>query len=312
MNKKERVLVTGCGGMLGSAVHEEFKNKYESIIFTDIDINEKWLKYLDVRDIKACEKMFEEIKPTIVVHLAALTDVEYCEVNPEETWKTNALGTENIALLCKKYDALMIYIGTAGVFDGKKDVYTDFDIPNPLSCYAEAKYAGEVFVQQYLSKYFIFRAGWMMGGGPTKDKKFVKKIYEQIKQGKKELFVVDDKFGTPTYTVDFARSMLKVLETDYYGLYNQACLGSCNRYDIAEEFVKLLGLSEEVKVKRVSSEHFLNEYFAPRPGSEQLVNLKLTARGMNYMRDWKVCLKEYSEVFKKDLFNQPKKIVANE
>lgn len=309
MNKKEIILITGCGGMLGSDLYPVFKSKYKNVVATDIDLNEKWLKYLDVRDIKACEEIFKEIKPTVVIHLAALTDVEYCEMNPEEAWKTNALGTENIALLSKKYDSTMVYIGTAGIFDGKKDSYTDFDIPNPLSCYAKAKYAGELFVQQYLTKYFIFRAGWMMGGGPKKDKKFISKIFNQIKQGKKELFVVDDKFGVPTYTLDFSKAISKVLETDYYGLYNQACLGSSSRYDIAVEFVRLLGLSNKVKVRKVSSEYFSNEYFAPRPNSEQLVNLKLISRGINYMRDWKVCLREYSKVFKEDILNDRSKCI---
>ena len=307
MNKNETILITGCGGMLGSAVYPTFKEKYDNVVATDIDLNEKWLKYLDVRDIKACEKIFEEVKPTIVIHLAALTDVEYCEINSEEAWKTNALGVENIALMSKKYDATMVYIGTAGVFDGDKDFYTDFDIPNPLSYYARAKYAGEKFVQEYLQKYFIFRAGWMMGGGIQKDKKFIKKIYDQIKKGKKELLVVNDKYGTPTYTKDFAKSMLKVMNSGYYSLYNQACLGSCNRYEIAVEFIKLLGLSKKVKVTSVSSDHFLGEFFAPRPDSEQLVNLKLTARNMNYKRDWRVCLKDYSKGFKKDLEKRNKK-----
>jgi dTDP-4-dehydrorhamnose reductase len=297
---KEKILITGCGGMLGSAVYEAFSREYKNIVATDIDLNGSWLQYLDVRDIDMCKDFFKKVKPSIVIHLAALTDLEYCEKNPEEAWKTNALGTENITLLVKKYGATMVHISTAGIFDGEKDEYTDFDIPNPLSYYGKAKYAGECFVQQYLTNYFIFRAGWMMGGGLAKDKKFIKKIYDQIKNGKKELFVVDDKLGTPTYTVDFAESMLKVIETEYYGLYNQVCGGNCSRLDVAKEFVKLMGLSGQVKVTKVSSDHFKKEYFAPRPYSEKLVNLKLTSRKINYMRDWKMCLKEYSTIFRED------------
>lgn len=103
-----------------------------------------------------------------------------------------------------------MYIGTAGIFDGAKEVYNDFDQPNPLSYYAKAKYHGEIFIQQYLSKYYIFRAGWMMGGGISKDKKFINKIYKKIKKGFTELYVVDDKLGNPTYTVNFADSILKL------------------------------------------------------------------------------------------------------
>lgn len=299
-----RVLITGCGGMLGSAVYKVFSSKYENVLATDIDLNEEWLEYLDVRDLRMCEKIFEEFKPSLVIHLAALTDLEFCETHQEECWKTNALGTENIALLSKKFDATMVYISTAGIFGGEKEEFTDFDQPNPLSYYGKGKYHGELFVERFLTKYFIFRAGWMMGGGVKKDKKFIKKIYDQIKSGKKELFVVDDKLGTPTYTENFAESMLKVIQTEYYGLYNQVCGGSCSRLDVAKEFVKLLGLSDTIKVTQVSSDYFKEEYFAPRPYSEKLINLKLISRGINYMQDWKECLEEYSKIFKDDYFDK--------
>lgn len=292
--------------MLGKSFYEKAVEKYgkENVMATDIDLNESWLTKLDVRDIKEYESIMKSWKPSVVFHLAALTDLEYCEKNTNETWATNALGPENAAILCRKYDTLLIYISTAGIFGGEKDEYADFDTPNPLSYYAKSKYHGEQFVEKYLSRYFIFRAGWMMGGGIQKDKKFINKIYKQIKAGKKELFVVDDKLGTPTYTVDFASSILKVVDTDYFGLYNQVCEGSCSRFDVAEEFVRLLGLQDTVKVTRVDSDHFKNEYFAPRPASEKLVNVKLTMRGINYMRDWQVCLAEYSEEYKKDYYGK--------
>ena len=304
MNPQDRILITGCGGMLGKALYEKATQKYgqKNVLATDIDLNESWLSHLDVRHIKECEQVCESWKPTIIFHLAALTDLEYCEKNIENAWATNALGTENIALLARKHNALMIYISTAGIFGGEKDEYSDFDTPNPLSYYAKSKYHGEQFVERYLSSYYIFRAGWMMGGGITKDKKFINKIYKQIKAGTKELFVVDDKLGTPTYTHDFAASILKVIDSGYYGLYNQVCEGSCSRYDVALLLVKLLGLEDSVKVTQVSSDYFKEEYFAPRPASEKLINVKLSMRGINYMRDWKVCLTEYAQEFKKDLY----------
>lgn len=301
--KKEKVLITGAGGMLGAAMYQALVKKYgeSSVYATDIDLNEPWLSKLDVRDIREFEDAFKKYNPTIVFHLAAHTDLEYCERNPDDAWATNALGAENAAILSRKYGALMVYISTAGIFDGQKDEYTDFDIPNPLGYYAKSKYYGEQFVEEYLSEYYIFRAGWMMGGGLAKDKKFIKKIYKQIKGGAKELFVVDDRLGTPTYTIDFSNAILKVMETGYYGLYNQVCSGTCSRFDVTEEFVKNLGLADSVKITHVSSNHFKEEYFAPRPASEKLLNTKLNLRGMNYMRDWKVCLAEYAAEFKADL-----------
>ena len=306
MSPKEKVLITGCGGMLGKSVYESAIAKYgeENVVATDIDLNESWLSLLDVRDIKACEQIFEQVNPSIVFHLAALTDLEYCEKETQDAWATNALGAENIALLCLRNKALLVYISTAGIFGGEKDEFSDFDTPNPLSYYAKAKYHGEKFIERYLPNHYIFRAGWMMGGGLIKDKKFINKIYKQIKGGSTEIFVVDDKLGTPTYTVDFANSMMKVIDSGYYGLYNQVCEGSCSRFDVAEAFVKFIDLTDTVKVTRVSSDYFKTEYSAPRPASEKLVNVKLSMRGINYMRSWEECLKEYSEEFKSDFYGK--------
>ena len=147
----------------------------------------------------------------------------------------------------------------------------------------------------------MFRAGWMMGGGPAIDKKFINKIYQQIKAGAKTLSVVDDKLGTPTYTKSFASAIYRVAETDLYGVYNQVCGGSCSRYDVAVEFVRLLGLANEIEIEKVGSERFEKEYFAPRPKSEKLDNLKLRARNIDFMPQWKDALADYAQEFKADL-----------
>jgi dTDP-4-dehydrorhamnose reductase len=304
MNSEDRVLITGCGGMLGDAVYRTFAGSYRSVHATDIDLNEPWLTYLDVREVSDCERAFAEVRPTIVLHLAALTDLEYCETHQDNCWKTNALGAENVALLSRRYDATMVYVSTAGIYGGEKDEFHDFDVPNPLSQYGQSKYYGERFVETHVPKYFCLRAGWMMGGGPKKDKKFINKIFRQIKAGSRELCVVDDRFGTPTYTVDFARSAAFLVTTGYYGVYNHVCEGGGSRYDVAVEFVRLLGLSGAVKVTKVPSGHFQETYFAPRPPSERLVNLKLRARGLNRMRSWRECLEEYADVFRRELHAQ--------
>jgi len=294
----ERVLMLGAGGMLGKAVYELFVAEYEHVLATDIDLNEKWLSYLDFREYGQIDKAFTEFKPDLVLHLGALTDLEYCELNLENTWLTNALGPENTALLCKKHNVRMVYISTAGIFDGAQEYYNDFDEPNPMCAYAKSKYYGECFVKNNLDKYFVFRAGWMMGGGYEKDKKFINKIFKQIKGGSTELFVVDDKLGTPTYTKDFAKGIFHVVQSGLFGLYNQVCKGSCSRLDVAKAFVDLLGLKDKIRITTVSSDYFKTTYFAPRPASEKLINMKLDARNLNVMRDWKICLKEYLEEYK--------------
>lgn len=301
MSSDARVLITGCGGMLGDAMYRTFVAAHGQVHATDLVLTEPWLSPLDVRELGDCERTFAEVRPGIVLHLAALTDLEYCETNQDDCWRTNALGAENVALLARRYDATMVYISTAGIFGGEKEEFHDFDRPNPLSHYGRAKYYGEQVVAAMVPRHFCLRAGWMMGGGPKKDKKFVNKIFQQIRSGARELRVVDDKFGTPTYTVDFARSVLFLVTTSYHGVYNHVCEGGGSRYDVAVEFVRLLGLADRVGVVKVGSDYYKESYFAPRPLSERLVNLKLNARRLNRMRDWRTCLAEYSEVFKREL-----------
>ena len=190
-------------------------------------------------------------------------------------------------------DIPLLYISTAGIFDGKKDIYDDWDQPNPLGHYARSKYAGEKFVQQNCEKHLICRAGWMMGGGPAKDKKFVQKIMSQIKSGQKELFIVDDKLGTPTYTHDFAKNVKLLIEKEYWGLYNMVCEGITGRLEVAKELIKILKLEKEIKIIPVSSDYFKKTYFADRPASERLIDKKLALRNLSTMRDWKICLEEY-------------------
>ena len=132
-----------------------------------------------------------------------------------------------------------------------------------------------------------------MGAGPKKDKKFIQKIMRQLKEGKKELWVVNDKDGTPTYTQDFAKNVKLLLEREYWGLYNMVCDGQTSRLEVAQELVHQLGLDREIKITEVPSDYYRDEYFAARPASERLVNRKLNLRGLNMMRDWRVALSEY-------------------
>lgn len=293
---KKKIYIAGCGGMLGEAFYKRFSQDYD-LKCTDKDVNESWLSYLDFRNFDAYKKDVIEFSPNYLFHLGAYTDLEYCEQNIDDTYNTNALSVENAVFIANELDIPLLYISTAGIFDGKKNLYDDWDLPNPLGHYARAKYAGERFVIENALRYLVCRAGWMMGAGPSKDKKFVHKIMRQLKDGKKELFVVNDKDGTPTYTHDFARNVKALLEREYWGLYNMVCGGETSRLEVAAEMIKILGLEGEIHIKAVSSDHFKNEYFAERPPCERLVNKKLNIRQMNHMRDWRVALKEYLQEY---------------
>ena len=295
----KKIFMAGSGGMLGEAFYKVYSENYE-LKCTDIDINSDWLSYLDFRDLTSYEKAVKDFNPDYLFHLGAFTDLEYCEKNVEETYATNTLSVENATLIANKLDIPILYISTAGIFDGSQDLYDDWDLPNPVCHYARSKYAGELYVQSQAKRYLILRAGWMMGGGPERDKKFVAKILKQLKEGSKELNVVDDKFGTPTYTIDFAKNSEIILSKEIWGLYNLVCEGLTGRYEVALEILKVLSLESSVKLNKVSSDFFKEEYFAPRPDSERLLNKKLKLRNLNHMRDWKVCLKEYLKDYYRD------------
>lgn len=278
--------------MLGEAFYTQFRDDY-ILKCTDKDVNENWISFLDFRDFEAYRNDVANFKPDYLFHLGAYTDLEFCELNADETYNTNTLAVENAVYIANELDIPLLYVSTAGIFDGAKEFYDDWDQPNPLGVYARAKYMGELFVVGNVRRYLVCRAGWMMGSGPKKDKKFIQKLMKQIKDGKRELFIVDDKDGTPTYTHDFASNVKALLEREYWGLYNMVCGGQTSRLEVARELLRILNYSETIKLTPVGSDYFKDTYFAERPPCERLINRKLNIRNMNMMRDWEVALKDY-------------------
>ena len=287
-----KIYIAGCGGMLGEAFHGVFGAANE-LLCTDIDLNAPWLSPLDFRDLSAYRRSVTSFRPELLFHLGAHTDLEYCERHVEDAYATNTLAVENATLIANELDIPLLYISTAGIFDGACDTYDDWAAANPLGHYARSKYHGERYVVEHARRSLVCRAGWMMGGGPRKDKKFVQKVMQQLRDGRRELFVVNDKNGTPTYTVDFARNVQALLDRELWGLYNMVCGGLTDRAEVAREMLLLLGLQDRVKVTEVGSAHFAQQYFAARPASERLINRKLDLRGLNLMRDWRLALREY-------------------
>lgn len=293
------IYISGCGGMLGEAFYRLW-SKEEELTCSDIDVNEPWLQYCDVRDEYGYLKSVEKSRADVLIHLAALTDLEYCEANPRDAYMTNTIGVENAAYIANTLTIPLIYVSTAGIFDGKKEIYDDWDLPNPIGVYARSKYVGEVFVREHVRRHLVCRAGWMMGGG-KKDKKFVKKIIDKIPvEGTADLFVVMDKQGTPTYTDDFALTVRQLLASQNWGTYNVVCHGLTTRFEVARAIVDNLNRSNLVKVHGVTSDFWRGTYWAPRPPSEQLLCRKLELRGNRVMRPWTVALSSYIQQFWSD------------
>lgn len=279
-----RILVTGAGGMVGSYVAGSFGR--DRLVLTDIVPG---FDRLDVRDADAVQRAVGEARPDVVLHLAAATDVDRCEQDPDWAFHSNAIGTQNVALACQSHDVMLVYISTGSVFHGDKlEPYTEYDDPGPVNVYASAKLAGERAVETLVERYFIVRAAWMIGGG-ERDKKFLGKIGRMLLD-RQPLKVVGDKFGCLTYAKDLLAGIDRLLPTAAYGTYHMANTGMCSRYDVALRLRTVLE-REDVRVERVSSAMF--PLPAPRPRSEAIRNYKSTLMGLELMRHWGEALDDY-------------------
>ncbi len=291
MEEYVRIFLTGASGMLAADVVPELERQNHQVLAYSLNPRLSSIQQLDITHKSDVLNEIKRTKPDIVFHMAAATDVDRCQREPEYAFTTNAAGTENVALACRELDIPMVYISTSAVFYGDKETpYTESDTPNPKNIYGQSKWQGEEAVRKHLSKFFIIRAGWMVGGWDI-DKKFVFKIVTQIKAGKTELRAVSDKRGSPCFTKDFAKNLMTVIDSKRYGVYHLVNKGTCSRYEMALKIVEFMGLKDKVKIEPVDSSVFPME--APRPDSEMMENGELTRLGLNRMPDWEGSLKDY-------------------
>jgi len=273
------ILATGAGGMVGNYISE---------VYGDNQVHCMDSRTLDVRDARLVMDTVGQIKPNLVIHLAAETDLDRCEQEADHAYRTNVIGTMNVALACQQHGADLAYVSTAGIFDGlKAEPYTEFDEPSPLNVYAKTKLEGEKVVQSLLQRFYIFRTCWLFGG-EQKDKKFVGKIVSLCME-KDEVRIVDDTIGNPTYAREFLQRLKSITETGLYGLYHLSNTGSCSRYDVAREISRWL--DQNLRIIPVDSALF--PLPASRPRSEAIRNYKLELLGLEKMRPWQEALKEY-------------------
>lgn len=281
-----RILVTGCQGMLGVSVQKVFK-KHDLILTDSIQ--------LDVRNVKQVMS-YANVNPDLILHLAAETDHFKAEFNPTDAYLTNHTGTQNMVELARSLSIPIVYIGTAGIFDGKEKVYVETDQPNPINHYGRSKYYGECAVKSY-EKHYIIRSGWAMGGGPRVDKKFINKVFQQIKAGNKKLYGITDIYGTPTYTLDFAKTILTIIETGCaYGTYHASGKGVASRFDVLTQFVKCLGLSKKLDLIPCTYDQYHKMFPLQCPYTKsEVLSIDLIERlGLSCMRRWEDALKEYT------------------
>ena len=268
-----KVLVTGVGGQLGYDVIKELgKRKIECIGADKAEF--------DITEFNASRKFITDYMPDAVIHCSAYTAVDKAEDELDLCHLVNAIGTENIAKICKEIDAKMIYISTDYVFDGTKEgVYEVDDIPNPINVYGNTKLAGEKAVQEILDKYFIVRISWVFG---INGNNFVKTMLRLGKE-RSELNVVADQIGSPTYTEDLASLLVDMVQTDKYGIYHATNEEECSWAEFAEEIFKVAGM--DVKVNYITTTEYPTK--AKRPMNSRMSKASL---GNNKLPKWKNAL----------------------
>jgi dTDP-4-dehydrorhamnose reductase len=225
-------------------------------------------------------------QPDIVIHTAAMTDVDGCELDPSAAIRVNALGTQNLVIAAEEFNSVFVYLSTDYVFPGDaREPYTECDRPNPLSWYGKSKLLGEQYVQNMLFRYFIVRTSWLIG---EKGRNFVKMILK-LGREKDELAVVKDQRGCPTFAIDLAKAIRELIETPYYGTYHITNEGETTWYDFAVRILKEAGI--ETPVLPITSEELGRP--APRPAYSVLSGLVFRERGFTPLKPWDEALIEY-------------------
>jgi len=283
-----KIFVTGVRGQLGyDVVNELTKRGIEAV---GVDIQE-----MDITDADSVSRVIKEAAPDAVIHCAAYTAVDAAEENEALCRRVNAEGTRNIANVCRELDVKMIYISTDYVFSGEGErPWEPDDERGPKSVYGQTKYEGELAVQEMLDKYFIVRIAWVFG---INGKNFVKTMLN-LSKNHDTVRVVDDQFGSPTYTYDLARLLVDMVLTEKYGVYHATNEGICSWYDFACAIFREAGI--DMKVIPVSTEEYGAK--AARPANSRMSKEKLTENGFEKLPHWSDALKRYIALLKEQKF----------
>lgn len=280
-----KILVTGVKGQLGyDCIKELTRCGYTDILGIDIED-------LDITDEAKVLEYLKSYKPDVVMHNAAYTAVDKAELNCDDCYKVNALGTKYIAEACKEIGAKMVYISTDYVFDGTKDgIYEINDKTNPISVYGKTKLDGENFVKSLIDKYFIVRISWVFG---INGNNFIKTMLRLASMGKTELNVVNDQIGSPTYTADLAVLLCDMIQTDKYGTYQATNEGYCSWYEFAKKIFELSNIN--IKVNPVTTKEYLQMVTqqAKRPMNSKMSKDSLDKAGFKKLPNWENALERY-------------------
>jgi len=290
MNGRVKTLITGSKGMLGSGFVDNF-NIGEVKGYNSSD--------LDVCSYEKISKVMEFEKPDIIIHTAAYTDVEGCEINKDKAYLVNTIGTQNVVNYCIDKNILLIYISSTGVYGSSKliEQYNEFDKVNPTTVHHKSKNEAEKIIEKHLNKFLIIRTGWLFGGDKNHNKNFVYKRYLEARS-QVEMYSDNSQIGNPTYTIDLVKQIILLINSRQYGTFN--CVNKAkniSRFDYVKKIIELFNVNSNLKI--ASSEMF--DRISPISKNESAVNYKLDLLGLNIMGEWESSLAKYIEKLKVEL-----------
>jgi dTDP-4-dehydrorhamnose reductase len=272
-----RVAITGHKGQLGTALRA---------LLTDEEVLGLDLPEYDITDPRSSVAAVVKFQPDLLIHAAAMTDVDGCERDPELAFRVNALGSQNMALACSRSGAAMVHVSTNDVFDGRLGrPYYEWDLPAPQSVYARSKAAGEFYVRTLLQRFYIVRTAWLYARGGSN---FVTKIVAAADRHG-SIRVVTDEVSSPTYAPDLARAIVELMTTQHFGLYHLTNSGFCSRYDWAQHILELSG-RPSILVEPITTDEWPRA--APPPLYAPLVNFVGASLGIT-LRPWQEALRDY-------------------
>lgn len=268
-----RIVITGSRGQLGSALQQMLSGHTVLGLVRPTH---------DITDMDAIGTAIREFAPDVVIHAAAMTDVDGCERDPELARRVNVLGTRNVAVAAQRVDADLVYISTDYVFDGRKEApYWEYDEVNPLSIYGRTKWLGEEMVRHLLSRYYVVRTAWLYGEEADNFVGTVLRLAEEYDS----LRMVTDEVGSPTFVLDLARAILQLVETSAYGTYHLSNAGTCSRYQWARKILDIVGQDH---VRLIPSQNY--DRLAQVPKKVALCNICAAELGIT-MRPWREALR---------------------
>jgi dTDP-4-dehydrorhamnose reductase len=272
-----RIVITGCKGQLGTALQEVLEE--DTLLSMD-------LPEYDIAQRISVEQTICDFQPDVVINAAAYTNVDGCERDPDLAYRVNALGTQNLALICQRCDADLVHVSTNEVFDGTKtEPYLEFDAVHPINVYGRSKAAGELLVTMLWNRSYIVRTAWLYA---RSGKTFPYKIMTRAKEHG-SLRVVTDEISSPTYAPDLAMAISQLILSGQYGIYHFTNAGDCSRYDFAVKILQLAGLSH-VPVEPITSDQYTRLSIPPLYAP--LRNFCGAALGI-VLRPWEDALEDY-------------------